>query len=1235
MVLATDGSSSWHAFSKNLLVICFIALICWCAAISTSWAVTVRTCGPFDVSFYGSGDSYTDFGTTYTGSKNWTTTEMDDVAAMIQAWDNGIANAAGPRQIKLNLMWNSIGGSLGISSTGYTGDGITAQTYAEQLWRKGTFVANDNADSFIRFDSSTTWNTGAGAPTFNAWDFRSVVAHEIGHALGFISSYDSSTDAWWIGGLTEWDKHLRDASTGGNTPVANGSGTPGNFNQAGNSVYFDGVNADAANGGNRVKIFSPLPYQAGSSLTHIDETTFPNALMSTSIANGQVDRQPSVLEWNIMKDLGWTITTVTKTWTNWGNNLQWGTDANWDANGMPNAAHSVYFTNLGIVANDIITLGGDRSVNSLFFDTTTSFTIDGASGTLTISTGFLSRANTSSGTQTISRPIALGANGLWDINGSGSLSVTGAISGAYSLDKGGTGTLYLSGANTYNGTTNVKIGTLIISGGSTASAGFNTVSGTTLSFSGGTHNLTSIAFNNAGTLNFIGGTENLSAANFTNSGTININGSTVTFDSATSMPGAVNFNSGTLNGAGMVTFTSPLTWTGGTMSGSGTTKIQGGLIFNGSGTSILDGRTLLNTGTATFSGFNYLNGRNGAALNNQSGALIDLQGTNIFSYGSIGAVPSINNAGIFRKSTSTSAIDIAFAMNNSGSVDVQRGTLNLWSGGTSSGSFNVASGAILAFAGGTHNLGGATFTNSGAINLSGATVSFNSPTSLPGAVNLSAGALTGTSTATFAGLLTWTNGTMSGSGITQAQGGINFSGNGDPLLDGRTLNNAGSAVFSASNYLYGRNGAVFNNQLGAVLDLQGSNRLFYDGIGAVPAINNAGTFRKSLSFSTIDVGFALNNSGAVQVQTGTLNLSAGGTSSGSFNISSGAVLGFISGTQSLGGATFSNLGAINLSGAAVSFNSPTNLPGNVNFSGGTLTGTATTTFTGLLTWTNGAMSGSGTTQAQGGIVLSGLGDPLLDGRTLANAGTAAFSSSNWLHGKNGATVNNLSGALIDLQGFNDFVNDAVGAIPSVNNAGTFRKSISPGTVNIDFAMNNTGTVQVQTGSLNLVGPVTQISGNTLTGGSWIVKANSFLDFLPENNITVNKGNITLDGIGSSFSNINNLNDNQGTLSILGGRNFSTVANLANSGTLTVGAGSSLTVTGGLTGSGDTYVNGLLTADSISQDILNIGSGATVTIRPLAGGTLGYENIRAVPEPGTIAMLLMMMAAAGVMRKLTR
>jgi hypothetical protein len=159
------------------------------------------------------------------------------------------------------MMWGNLGsGILGSSYNDFQGNGTTAWTDVEYLWRQHASFSNPYADAFIQFGTGVSWHTGTSSPGGSEVDFRSVFCHELGHSLGFIDTYNPVTDRWTSLGLTEWDKLLRDAATDGNQPNVNGRGTPGNFNQTANPVYLDGANAKAANGGNRVAIYAPSPF---------------------------------------------------------------------------------------------------------------------------------------------------------------------------------------------------------------------------------------------------------------------------------------------------------------------------------------------------------------------------------------------------------------------------------------------------------------------------------------------------------------------------------------------------------------------------------------------------------------------------------------------------------------------------------------------------------------------------------------------------------------------------------------------------------------------------------------------------------------------------------------------------------------------------------------------------------------------------------------------------------------
>ncbi len=198
------------------------------------------------------------------------------------------------------------------------------------------------------------------------------------------------------------------------------------------------------------------------------------------------------------------------------------------------------------------------------------------------------------------------------------------------------------------------------------------------------------------------------------------------------------------------------------------------------------------------------------------------------------------------------------------------------------------------------------------------------------------------------------------------------------------------------------------------------------------------------------------------------------------------------------------------------------------------------------------------------------------------------------------------------------------------------RSKGSGSLNIyGTTFSNPGTVEATNGSTLscLVTPV-QLSGTTLTDGTWIARAGSTLSITKGSLITTNSGTVILDGTGSKFDKINNLADNQDTFEVLGGRSFTTAGNLTNSGSLLVSGSGTFSVAGDLTGTGSTAVtdSATLYANRIVQGHIYIGSGAKLVIRASSGEPLAAaENFSAVPEPQTWLLLLIAIFALGASR----
>lgn len=249
-------------------------------------------------------------------AQDFTATEQASIKAMLDVWDNGIGNTPG-RRVDLRLAWGALGpGVLGSASSPVLAMGGNAYTFTEYVWRQGnagTRAAWFGSDTYgydvsITFGTGITWNVEADNPTGSEIDLRSVALHEIGHPVGFMSTFNNGADTFWGSGLLKWDTFLRDS--GGNAPQAGTVGTPGNFNQIDNPVFFVGPNAKAANGGNDVWIYAPDPYSGGSSLSHVNTGTYPTDVMQHAIGAGVMRRDVSTLDWAIMQDLGWSLTPV-------------------------------------------------------------------------------------------------------------------------------------------------------------------------------------------------------------------------------------------------------------------------------------------------------------------------------------------------------------------------------------------------------------------------------------------------------------------------------------------------------------------------------------------------------------------------------------------------------------------------------------------------------------------------------------------------------------------------------------------------------------------------------------------------------------------------------------------------------------------------------------------------------------------------------------------------------------
>jgi ribosomal protein L28 len=172
------------------------------------------------------------------------------------------------------------------------------------------------SDIGSQFNSNFNWYYGLdnNVPT-NQISFVSVVLHELGHGLGFLGLMDnqSGVGSWGFGtgfpGI--YDRFTENGSGQSllNTSLFPNPSTALGSQLTSNNIFFDGSNANAANGGNRVKLYAPSTWSGGSSYSHLDEVfnNTPNALMTYSIGSGESILNPGPVTLGLFKDMGWKL----------------------------------------------------------------------------------------------------------------------------------------------------------------------------------------------------------------------------------------------------------------------------------------------------------------------------------------------------------------------------------------------------------------------------------------------------------------------------------------------------------------------------------------------------------------------------------------------------------------------------------------------------------------------------------------------------------------------------------------------------------------------------------------------------------------------------------------------------------------------------------------------------------------------------------------------------------------
>jgi hypothetical protein len=196
----------------------------------------------------------------------------------------------------------------------------------------GTELNPGEADMEIYLNSTMVWhNDTSGIIPMGSYDLVSVAMHEIGHGLGFlgiakVTGSDGSfgtIQASDFGGLTTsfpwpdldtlpdvFDRMLVN-SLGQQLDTFTNPSTALGDEFTSDNIFFNGPLATIGNGGYQPKIYAPSSFALGSSMTHLDETTYPignpNEMMTPNATPGHAHHDPGPVCRGVLMDIGWTI----------------------------------------------------------------------------------------------------------------------------------------------------------------------------------------------------------------------------------------------------------------------------------------------------------------------------------------------------------------------------------------------------------------------------------------------------------------------------------------------------------------------------------------------------------------------------------------------------------------------------------------------------------------------------------------------------------------------------------------------------------------------------------------------------------------------------------------------------------------------------------------------------------------------------------------------------------------
>ena len=912
------------------------------------------------------------------------------------------------------------------------------------------------------------------------------------------------------------------------------------------------------------------------------------------------------------------------------------------------------FSGVTSINNGVLSISSDRNLGVVpGIATTGSLVLNG--GTLQATANFSLDAN---------RGVALNSSiAFITVDPSVELNYAGVVAGSNKLQKDGSGTLTLSGNNSYTGGTIIHRGILSVSSDSNlgavpgaatagqltfgngggvllATAGFElsanrgvdlgtsggtlrTDSGVALAYAGVIANSGSLAKAGSGTLTLTGtntynGATNISAGSLVIDGSgslrsgsylgaISNNGRFVYNSSAAQTLFGVISGTGnlTLNGTGTLMLTGNSTYTGTTTINSGTLQLG-----NNSAAGSVTG-SIVNNGTLVLNRSNALTlsqvvSGSGNLIQNGSGT-VTLSGANTYS-----GITSINNG--------------VLAVSSDDSLGTAPGTVTADSLVLNGGTLQVGGVVLNANRGISLGTSGGTFTVDGSLTYAGVIAGTGSLT------KSGAGKLTLTGTNAYTGTTTINAGTLQlgNNGTTGSIDSTSSIVNNDTLLfyrsDSFTFSHAMAGTGNLAKYgsgtltLSGTNTYSGTTTIGGGVLAVSSDSNLGSAPGSATAGNlvlNNGTLQATASFDlNANRGITLTGTGTFAIDPSvTLNYAGVIASTGNL-VKSGSGTLTLSGTNTYNGTMNINAGALVIDGGGSlgsgSYNNAIMNSGSFTYNSSAIQNLA------------GVISGTGDLTQAGSGTLTLTGTNTYTGTTNVSAGTLQIGNGGTAGSVNGSSAVNISSGATLVVNRSDNVTLS-NAISGAGNLSTVGSNVTT----LTGAATYTGTTNVTNGSIIFTNNVAPATSGFAGNGSVTIQPTSGSSFSSDlasnysfaNTLTgltlgssTNTANISIDSATSIAGNVAIYGGNVAINNAMTATSSGIIRLQATSGSVTQGTSGNITTTGlALLGGDATLTNAnnvtTLAAESMGNlSYVNAGNLTIGTVNPIGVNATGVVTI---------------------------